>query len=293
MTATRQAPAPDVFERAHELHLAGDDEAALRCLEPLAERGGFDGALARVQIAEVLFEAGRGVEARAQLEVLRSSRQREPLAYAAAAELLLHQGDDDASLRWYTMGALRLTAEQRAAARGVDGWMSSYYPLLWQRHTLRQRMGLPQDDLEDELWEPPLRRRSFRPTHEALDDPRVPNAKAMRMLVWREPDFVAAQQEWPEALDATFDDYRDRVESQCRELTSRSRGKLMIVHGSFDGMREWARLTGGEIEDEQVRLGHLEQQVARGEVAAWPPGRNAPCWCGSNGKYKKCCGRIG
>ena len=21
----------------------------------------------------------------------------------------------------------------------------------------------------------------------------------------------------------------------------------------------------------------------------WPPGRNDPCWCGSGGKYKKCC----
>ncbi|WP_344437186.1 SEC-C metal-binding domain-containing protein [Actinomadura bangladeshensis] len=23
---------------------------------------------------------------------------------------------------------------------------------------------------------------------------------------------------------------------------------------------------------------------------AWPPERNAPCWCGSGRKYKKCCG---
>ncbi|MEV6140612.1 SEC-C metal-binding domain-containing protein [Nocardia sp. NPDC051990] len=22
----------------------------------------------------------------------------------------------------------------------------------------------------------------------------------------------------------------------------------------------------------------------------WPPPRNAPCWCGSGRKYKKCCG---
>lgn len=24
-------------------------------------------------------------------------------------------------------------------------------------------------------------------------------------------------------------------------------------------------------------------------LIAWPPGRNDPCWCGSGGKYKKCC----
>ncbi|MBS1889431.1 MAG: SEC-C domain-containing protein [Actinobacteria bacterium] len=28
----------------------------------------------------------------------------------------------------------------------------------------------------------------------------------------------------------------------------------------------------------------------RGEVVAWPPGRNEQCWCGSGRKYKRCCG---
>ena len=283
----------DIFEFAHELHLAGDDESALHCLLPLAELSGLDGSLARVQIAELYFEAGRDEEALAQLDMIESAHEREPMAYSAAAELLLHHGDDDAALRWYTMGALRLTEQQRAAARGEGGWLASYYPLLWQRHLLRQRLGLEQDDFEDGLWEPPLRRRSFRPTSEVLDDPRVSRAKTMRILVWPEPDFVAAKRRWPDALDGTFDDYRTRLESQYRELSRRSRGKLVIVHGRFDRMREWARRTGGDMEDEQVRLGHMEQQFARGEVVAWPPGRNAACWCGSNAKYKKCCGRPG
>jgi uncharacterized protein YecA (UPF0149 family) len=26
-----------------------------------------------------------------------------------------------------------------------------------------------------------------------------------------------------------------------------------------------------------------------GQLTAWPPGRNQPCWCGSGRKYKKCC----
>ncbi|MFI2433646.1 SEC-C metal-binding domain-containing protein [Streptomyces sp. NPDC018693] len=28
----------------------------------------------------------------------------------------------------------------------------------------------------------------------------------------------------------------------------------------------------------------------RGEATDWPPPRNGTCWCGSQRKYKKCCG---
>ncbi|MHA6802773.1 SEC-C metal-binding domain-containing protein [Salinifilum ghardaiensis] len=30
-----------------------------------------------------------------------------------------------------------------------------------------------------------------------------------------------------------------------------------------------------------------------GRGLAWPPERNAACWCGSQRKYKKCCGAPG
>ncbi|WP_200834412.1 SEC-C metal-binding domain-containing protein [Amycolatopsis alkalitolerans] len=30
-----------------------------------------------------------------------------------------------------------------------------------------------------------------------------------------------------------------------------------------------------------------------GDGIPWPPGRNEPCWCGSERKYKKCCGAPG
>jgi uncharacterized protein YchJ len=30
--------------------------------------------------------------------------------------------------------------------------------------------------------------------------------------------------------------------------------------------------------------------IDEGGAISWPPPRNAPCWCGSGTKYKKCCG---
>jgi uncharacterized protein YecA (UPF0149 family) len=29
-----------------------------------------------------------------------------------------------------------------------------------------------------------------------------------------------------------------------------------------------------------------------GNAVVWPPGHNEPCWCGSQRKYKKCCGPV-
>jgi uncharacterized protein YecA (UPF0149 family) len=41
---------------------------------------------------------------------------------------------------------------------------------------------------------------------------------------------------------------------------------------------------------EEARVPYAVERLSRGEVIWWPPGRNAPCWCGSGRKYKKCCG---
>jgi uncharacterized protein YecA (UPF0149 family) len=44
-------------------------------------------------------------------------------------------------------------------------------------------------------------------------------------------------------------------------------------------------------EDAAEARARAAYEVAQeGGAMAWPPGRNEPCWCGSEKKYKKCCG---
>ena len=43
---------------------------------------------------------------------------------------------------------------------------------------------------------------------------------------------------------------------------------------------------------EHARASYAAQQLRLGHAIDWPPGRNEPCWCGSERKYKKCCGRA-
>ena len=41
---------------------------------------------------------------------------------------------------------------------------------------------------------------------------------------------------------------------------------------------------------EQARALYSAHRFADGEAISWPPARNESCWCGSQRKYKKCCG---
>ncbi|GAA0413390.1 hypothetical protein Acor_11030 [Acrocarpospora corrugata] len=40
----------------------------------------------------------------------------------------------------------------------------------------------------------------------------------------------------------------------------------------------------------RITSGGSVEQADPGDDIAWPPGRNDPCWCGAERKYKKCCG---
>ncbi|MGH9120915.1 MAG: SEC-C metal-binding domain-containing protein [Acidimicrobiales bacterium] len=62
----------------------------------------------------------------------------------------------------------------------------------------------------------------------------------------------------------------------------------MTVNGLTD-------FCANEDEDEDAGSGEARSSYAadiarRGAALPWPPGRNAPCWCGSGRKYKTCCG---
>ena len=141
-----------VFEIAAELRQADDHEAALDWLGTVVASGGFDASLARLQAAEIHFDAGRSDLAMAALRALEDSRERDPEAYAFAGEMLDERGDEQGALRWFTMGASRLREQEIADARGEFGWMSPHYGILWQRHLLRERLGYPPDGLQQDLW---------------------------------------------------------------------------------------------------------------------------------------------
>jgi hypothetical protein len=192
------------------------------------------------------------------------------------------------------MAAVRLTDEQRADAQGEYGWLSWGYSVLWQRREARERLGLPPDDLDAGLVEPPGLRSSFPTLEETRADARTLAAQLARILVWPQAEFALAEQRWPGLLDVavSFEQYRARTESHLRDLAAGAT-RVQIVEAQVLALQAYAERVGGSVDDPEVRRGYLDDRARQGHALAWPPGRNAPCWCGSAAKYKKCCGRPG
>lgn len=280
-----------VLEIVAEIERAGDAESALAWLDTLTAAGGFEAAVARVELARLHFSCGRDAPAAAELAALRASREPAPEPYEMAAQLYVERGEDRAALRWIGIAVSRYAPEELADAMGEDGWSSFAYPAL--RRQLRERLGYLADDLDSGLHRPsPDPTDGFPQASDVLAAWVPGSARLIRILVWPEVEFRRAQQRWPQLLDPQVDheEYRGKLESRMREATRSHPTKIILIAACADAMADLAERQGGTIEDAQSRRAYLREQTRSGNFADWPPARNAPCWCGTAAKYKKCCG---
>jgi hypothetical protein len=110
---------------------------------------------------------------------------------------------------------------------------------------------------------------------------------------------AAYEQAWErDLLDATsyrnHADYRREVEQQLQAISADGRGPVRIVTLDVPGLLAYAEQAGQDPASRQTRLAYVDWLGERGgDTVAWPPDRNAACWCGSGRKYKKCCAAPG
>jgi hypothetical protein len=98
-------------------------------------------------------------------------------------------------------------------------------------------------------------------------------------------------------LDATMyrrhEDYRREL-AQALHTIARPQGALTyVVPLDVEGLVAFAQREGRDPASRQTRLDYNDSLGYAGRDVPWPPERNAPCWCGSTRKYKKCCGDPG
>jgi hypothetical protein len=89
-------------------------------------------------------------------------------------------------------------------------------------------------------------------------------------------------------------DYRRESEQTMRGLAAGSATPIRVMRLDVAGLLAYAQREGKDPALRQTRLdfaGWLHRIGQTGDL--WPPERNSPCWCGSGGKYKKCCGNAG
>lgn len=101
---------------------------------------------------------------------------------------------------------------------------------------------------------------------------------------------------WPDLLEdlpADHPAYSHRIEARMKRLARTLAGHPMRVSPmTVDGLTDFCE---GELEEAgtgEARSSYAADIARRREAVPWPPGRNAPSWCGSGRKYKACCGPI-
>jgi tetratricopeptide (TPR) repeat protein len=132
-----------LLDAAAAWRLAGNLSRAIKLLDEAI--GGENTDRARVALAEILFRLDREDEARAQLDALRKSWPESPDVLGDVAFLLEKRGELEEALVWYDLAIARRDPEERADAIAAG------------RRGVRQKLGLPEDELDVEVE--PLARR--------------------------------------------------------------------------------------------------------------------------------------
>ena len=276
-----------LLEAAHQWRLAGDDDRAITLWIQAIDSGGEDGALARVSLAEVLFDRGRVDEAWAQLDALRRVRVASPAPYHMAAELLEERGAVEQALTWFNIAASRLSDQEMADHGAELGALSYANHILAGRQRVRQALGLPADELDDSVQSAAERADEV---FSAATPSRRP--RQARVLFWPRGEFPRAQAIWPQLVLANdTDTFFTEREKSNRELVDSGIPRVTMVPITVEKLIDYTARTGADPTDSDTRLSCIDEIVAEGTAIDWPPSRNAPCWCGSSVKYKKCCGR--
>lgn len=283
----------EILLEAAEVWLrAGRRERAVELLTSLTGDGGDSGCGARIQLADVYLGAGDAGSAHAQLAAAAKDPALHDGHCVLAAELLTEHGDLVQAARWYDRAAARLADDQLDALRRRDDRISiATMIMLRGRQDVRQQLGRLPDMLDDLVPEPVSTNDPF--DSEALlelVDAGVTPGK-VRVLTFRRDQRRLAQQRWPDHYTQPDDEYYPAAEHQWRQIRDGGVPSIVVVPGDVDALTAFAERAGGSATDTAVKRRYC-QSVPDSDTITWPPERNAPCWCGSGRKYKKCCGRA-
>lgn len=111
----------------------------------------------------------------------------------------------------------------------------------------------------------------------------------LRLLTFQRSQRAEARRRWPDLHSEPDDEHFRAAELRWRELADRGVPSIRVVPGVVDELIAFANRIGAPPTDPTVRA-EFAQSLPRSVEISWPPPRNAPCWCGSGTKYKKCCG---
>ncbi len=289
-----------LIEAAGEWAAAGEYDRALALHERLLAEGCQDPHEVEAFRIGALWDAGREPEARAAAARLRARHPHSGGAWNWVAETFEAGGDLHTAHEWYTAGITHLLGaalDTRAVrASGIDAEQ-----LFIGRHRVRRLLGLPHDDWDavadtlhgdhssvplDDAHAPDRLRAAHAP--EPLRAQLTPHPEAV--LHWPEPEFTELLRRRPALADVFGPDHPTHLSRT--ELRLRTLPHPCVAHATVAAYEAFAHDRGVPPDTPALADAYAAHLAAQGRTTPWPPARNAPCWCGSGRKYKRCCGRV-
>ncbi|MFA1538411.1 SEC-C metal-binding domain-containing protein [Actinomadura monticuli] len=272
-----------LLEAGGQWSLAGEPDRALRIYDGvMAMDAGEDSQFAAAEKISLLAELGRADEAEAEIIRLGRAHVRPGPAYLVA-EFLEEQGRLEEALTWFNTACRDLMTDDGELAEAK----LFVRPELRGRQRVRQALGLPPDDLdlhtEDEQAE-------MVELFERAAAPSQANAGSFFVRADVERAFAEGLVHGTAPTDASgyFRDVERGWRASSDEIGA---SKLRVLPTMVDDLLKYASDHDRDPKEKQTRADHLRDRIREGAPTLdWPPERNAPCWCDSGRKYKKCCG---
>jgi tetratricopeptide (TPR) repeat protein len=253
----------------------------------------------RSDIAEFHLRAGREEQAAAIWAELKASDPEDVWLYNAAGLSYNEVGQHELAVAWLGEGVE--LAMRTDDPEGIINQLSDV-----RRHSL-QALGVELDDIEERVdpfmaeWssEERARKRRLARLIEAgnftLPAPdRDPEREELVVsLAWfPSGEYEEAIRRWASLAedwaDVAHSDYCLRLDGNIKWMRSQGMPIRAVAPIVVEDFVAWC--AEHEEDPEEARASYAVHLTTDGEVIAWPPGRNEPCWCGSGRKYKKCCG---
>lgn len=280
----------------------GRHDDAIAAMERAIEHGWSGRPDGRSDIAEFHLRAGRAEQAARIWAQLRADDPNDVWLYNAAGLSYAEVGEHELAVAWL--------------GEGIELAMSTDDPegIVAQLSDVRCRsldaLGRETDELEQrakaflERWRARDRKRSsrfalFSTLEDAIPPPDAPTPpgphrrEVATALSWfARGEYEQAIERWPSLAadwaDVPHAEYCRRLDGHIKWMRTHGVPLRAIAPIMVDNFVEWC--DQHDEDPEHARALYAAHRFAHGEAIPWPPGRNEACWCGSQRKYKKCCG---
>jgi SEC-C motif len=140
----------------------------------------------------------------------------------------------------------------------------------------------------------PRGQRSFRQAGPGGPGPHLFPARAGdAVLWWPDTQYQRLMRQLPElapALGWPWPQHIANTEKVLRLIGAAGRGTAWLIAAEFTGFVGYLKQAPTDPRAAETLRGYAAHAVVTGTPVPWPPRSRKPCWCGSDRRYKDCCG---